>query len=102
MAVDGEMIQSMTGHPRSLEFLLSVGADPNACPDLSENEYKTADVAKPDGFFFLPYPLLLAIALISDESLATQTCEMLLTHKADPTLRFEVTRRCSWRRVRQR
>jgi len=89
MAVDGEMIQSMTGHPRSLEFLLSVGADPNACPDLSENEYKTADVAKPDGFFFLPYPLLLAIALISDESLATQTCEMLLTHKADPTLRFE-------------
>lgn len=76
MDQNGEMFGARS-RLKALEFLLSVGADPN------KRSLSPGDIANT----YAP-PLHLSLQ-ISDASLAKRTCELLLQHKANPTAIFE-------------
>ena len=74
---------------QTLEFLLSIGADPNAVPDLAKGDSPApsaaADAKSASGFLELT-PLHQAVQ-IPDVELAKRVCELLVVHKADPTVK---------------
>ena len=74
----GEMIQGRS-RIKAVEFLLSIGADPNAKPDPAKG-----DTGSGTGAFVTATPLHHAI-LIGDLEISNRMCELLLQHKADPT-----------------
>jgi hypothetical protein len=72
---------------KALEFLLSVGADPNAKPDESLGDILPGGFTDKGMFLSMP-PLHLALA-IRDSQLAKAVLELLLQHKADHKVMHE-------------
>ena len=82
--VQGEYVgQSGRSRFKAIEFMLSVGADPNAKPDAAKG-----DGGSDTGTYMTTTPLHQAIRT-RDSELAKRVCELLLQHKADPSAKHE-------------
>ena len=68
---------------KAIEFLLTVGADPNAQPDADNG-----DGGSETGTYLTITPLHQAVQ-IRDGELSKRVCELLLQHKADPAAKHE-------------
>jgi hypothetical protein len=72
---------------KAVEFLLSVGADPNAQPNEALGDVVPGGMHD-RGIFLSASPLCLA-SMIKDSQLAKPVCELLLKHKADPKATYD-------------
>ena len=82
--VQGEFVgQSWRSRFKAIEFLLAIGADPNAQPDAAKG-----DSGSETGTYMTTTPLHQAIQ-IRDGELAKRVCELLLQHKADPSAKHD-------------
>ena len=72
---------------KALEFLLSVGADPNAKPNASLGDVMPDSMS--DRGQFLSAPVLFLAVMIRDSQLAKSVLELLLMHKADHKLIYD-------------
>jgi hypothetical protein len=86
MLMQGEMVKGegagaangVRSRLKAVEFLLSVGANPNAKPDMSLGDANPMD----GGMFLSATPLHLAVIISTrDSQLAKPVCELLLQHK---------------------
>lgn len=76
MNISGQMCGTRS-RIKAVEFLLSIGADPNATPDPARGDSSSGNASRP---FLTMTPLHQAV-LIPDTEIAKALCELLLQHK---------------------